>query len=101
MAFALTKVGPNMFTAAVGAPFTISATVDQGNVTIQAVTYDNISKTAAPFQFAVAEGSKNVGIVFAATQPTAVVSINEVDGANTQVLTRRSGVGNSAVLIIN
>ncbi len=101
MAFTLTRTGPNIFTASVGNSFTIDATVDKGMVVIQSITYDGTTKQAAPFTFPVGAGSKNVGIVYAATDPTATVSIVEVDGANTQVLTQQPGSGNTAVLIVN
>ena len=101
MAFTLTRTGPNQFTATVGSPFTIDATVDKGTVVIQSITYDGVTKNAAAFTFTVGAGSKNIGVVYAATDPTATVSIVEVDGTNTQVLTQQPGSGNAAVLIVN
>lgn len=101
MAFTLTRVGPNVFTAPVGASFTIDATVDIGIIAIQSITYDGVTKNAAPFTFTVGTGSKNVGIVFVASDPNARVSIIEVDGPNSQVLSIQPGTATGVVLIIN
>lgn len=101
MSFTLTRVGPNTFQAAVAADFTISASVDHGTVVLQSVTYCGTTKSTEPFTFTVQGGSNNVGIVFAASDADATVSITEVAGKDSQVLTERPGSVNEAVLTIN
>jgi len=70
-------------------------------MTVQSVTYDGVTLNASPFTFTVGAGTKNLAMVFAASDPLATVTISEVDGANLQTLTERPGSDTSAILIIN
>lgn len=101
MAFKLSKIGPNRFGAAAGVDFEIGMEADAGAVRLQSATYNGQTKTAGPFRFTAVSDSKNLAMVYAATDPGATVRIVEVDGAARQDLTNRSGARNTAVLRIN
>ena len=101
MAFKLQPVvsKSNTFTAVAGRTVTIEAEASQAAVVIQAIAYNGV--TTPPFQFTTVAGTKKLAVVFAASDPDALVSFYEVDGASKRLLGVRLGVQNKAVFTIN
>jgi len=103
MAFKLQPVvsKSNTFTAAAGRTVTIEAEASQGAVVIQAISYNGVTVTTPPFQFTTVAGMKKLAVVFAASDPAALVSFYEIDAGSKRLLGVRLGVQNKAVFTIN
>ncbi|WP_031497837.1 hypothetical protein [Bryobacter aggregatus] len=100
MPYTLKRIGPSTFTAVPGASFHILLQVDSGSLAGVIARYDGTFTTTNPFSYTVAAATKNLGIDFGATNPTATLSILEVDGNNHQLLTTRPSVDSTCNLRI-
>jgi len=103
MAFRLKPITgkANKFTATAGQTVTVTAEANQGSVVIQAISYNSTTDTTAPFQFKTVAGPQKLVIVFAASDPSSLVSFFEEDSTGKKLLGTRLGIQTKAIFTIN
>jgi hypothetical protein len=103
MAFRLKPVTGkfNTFTATAGKTVTVTAEANQGSVVIQAISYNGTADNTAPFQFKTVAGPQKLVIIYAASDPSSLVSFFEEDSTGKRLLGVRLGTQNKAIFTIN
>jgi hypothetical protein len=91
----------NTFTATAGETVTVTADANQGSVVIQAISYGGVMDDTAPFQFKTVAGPQKLVIIYAASDPSSLVSFLEEDTTGKRLLGVRLGIQNKAIFTIN
>ena len=104
MAFKLKHIETELnsaFTATAGAKFTITAEASQGDVQIISARYNKLTVLAAPFTFTTVATRRILLIDFLASNPNAIVTFFESDGANKRPLGIQLGIQDEVDFWIN
>ena len=100
MGFVLKQVGLNEFSGPAGVEFTIAIETDRGALAGVASRYNGETRDGTVVRYRLAARHRHLVTTFVASDPAAVITISELDGAARRTLARRSALDATVALRI-